>query len=178
MRLGTLLTLLFISIQTIAGEKETSNDNPLLERINGILYFDGTPYSGYIIEESESGSLLSKVNWKQGKRHGSYRTWYSNGQKSEERQYFEGRKNGLHMGWFADGSPRFILNFRNGVYHGNCREWHANGQLYTDCNFDEGAEIGSQQSWRFDGKAVANYVVKDGHRYGVVGSKTCLTTIE
>ena len=105
-------------------------------------------------------------------------TYHENGQLNEKRHYENNRKHGQHLGWFADGSPRFILNFDHGIYHGNCQQWYSNGQKFTETNFEQSQEIGPQQAWAENGKLKANYVVRDNHRYGLIGSKLCLSTPE
>lgn len=38
-----------------------------------------------------------------------------------------------------------------------------------------GVEDGCQRSWGFNGEIKANYSVKDGQRYGMIGRKECYT---
>ena len=40
-------------------------------------------------------------------------------------------------------------------------------------NYYNGKEQGSQKVWYNNGKIKSNYVVKDGRRYGLLGTKNC-----
>ncbi len=149
--------------------------DPSLERVNGILYFGSAPFSGYVVETYSNGQLKSKVGWLNGKRDGLSELWHPDGSKRERREYSENRKTGNHLGWYEDGTLKFDLNLKDGAYHGLCRQWYSNGQLATELNFVEGEEVGSQRSWNYQGELQGNYVVRRGHRYGLIGSKSCLT---
>ncbi len=152
--------------------------DPDLQRVRGVMLYQGSPYTGEIKESYPDGSPKSRSQWANGQRHGISYAWHANGQLSERRPYNENRKHGQHLGWYSDGTPKFVLNFKRGVYHGRCQEWYSDGSPYLDCNYVEGQELGSQQSWQRDGSINANYVVKDGHRYGLVGSKECISIAE
>lgn len=171
-RLAILTFLLSIAASTAFA------DTPSFEKTEGKLYQDDETFTGTHESFHPSGSLKSRIDYLDGLKHGSCQTWHDNGQRSEQRRYVANRKHGEHRGWFADGSPRFILTFLNGVYHGKCQQWYSNGQMFTETNFAHGVEIGSQKAWEANGKLRANYVVRDGHRYGLIGSKLCLSTIE
>jgi len=47
------------------------------------------------------------------------------------------------------------------------------GTPATTCHFQHGREEGAQQSWTANGTLFSNYVVEDGRRYGLLGSKPC-----
>jgi antitoxin component YwqK of YwqJK toxin-antitoxin module len=43
-----------------------------------------------------------------------------------------------------------------------------------DFNYKKGYENGSQRMWWSDGKIRANYVIKNGKKYGLLGYKICV----
>ncbi len=180
-RIFCILVMYFLAFESTAqSDLDTSLGmvdaaDPSLERVNGLLYLGSAPFSGYVVETYENGNLKSKVGWLNGKREGLSEAWYSDGSERERREYSENRKTGSHLGWYEDGTRKFDLNLKDGVYHGRCRQWFANGQLATEFHFVEGQEVGSQRSWNYKGELQGNYVVREGHRYGLIGSKSCLT---
>jgi antitoxin component YwqK of YwqJK toxin-antitoxin module len=102
------------------------------------------------------------------------RAYHENGALKWERSYVEGREDGLHRGWYADGRVHFEYEYKDGRLEGEAREWFPNGMRYRVFNYSEGRESGTQRMWHEDGTLRANYVVKNGRRYGLIGAKGCV----
>jgi antitoxin component YwqK of YwqJK toxin-antitoxin module len=92
----------------------------------------------------------------------------------ERRFYEQGKKTGIFDGWWPNGHKRLTYHFQNGEYEGNCRDWTDRGVLINDMNYHEGHETGEQRQFYEDGKIKSNYVIKDGRRYGLLGTKNCV----
>ncbi|MDM8537023.1 CARDB domain-containing protein [Desulfobacterales bacterium HSG17] len=61
--------------------------------------------------------------------HGTYTTWYENGQMDEQREYIDGKENGIWSYWLSDGilSHKYIYNLLNDLI---TYEWYyENGQI-------------------------------------------------
>jgi len=143
---------------------------------NGVLFFDEETYSGTVEEYYLKGKLKSTSLYFQGKRQGDFKGWYKNGNKWFKRFYTRGLKTGIHQGWFDNGKPMFEYHFNEkGVYNGKVTEWYKNGVLLKEFSFKEGKEEGSQKMWQPNGKIKANFVTKEGERFGLVGLKKCYT---
>ncbi len=144
------------------------------ELINGVLLFNKTPYSGILNEYYKGVKLKSKSQYFEGKREGYYKGWYVNGNKWFERTYKKGIKIGTHLGWYINKRKMFEYHFNmKGAYHGTVKEWYKNKQLLKVFNYVEGKEDGSQKMWKENGKIKANFVVKNGERFGLIGLKKC-----
>ena len=52
--------------------------------------------------------------------------------------------------------------------------YHMDGYM-ADFNYVDGKEEGSQKMWQINGKIRANYHVKNGERFGLIGLKKCYT---
>ena len=102
------------------------------------------------------------------------RSFYPNGALRWERSYSDGTEEGLHRGWYADGSVHFVYNYVDGRLDGLASEWFPNGRQYRAFNYAAGQESGHQQMWHEDGSLRANYVVREGRRYGLMGAKGCV----
>lgn len=63
----------------------------------------------------------------------------------------------------------------DGELQGIANEWYRNGQPYKAFHYKMGYENGSQKMWWENGIIRANYVVKQGRRYGLIGLKLCMT---
>jgi antitoxin component YwqK of YwqJK toxin-antitoxin module len=101
------------------------------------------------------------------------RTWYPNGKLRYERSFKHGREHGLHRVWWENGQLRLIERFENGFLEGEVREWLPDGTIYRQMHYDGGQEAGRQRMWYEDGTPRANYVVRAGRRFGLLGAKGC-----
>lgn len=139
------------------------------------LYYQDKKYSGYIYDYFENGDTAYVGSYLNGIEEGVFKKWYRTNQLAEYRTYHEGKKVGKHVGFWEDGQPKFEFNFIAGELHGESNEWYRNGQAYKAFHYKMGYENGSQKMWWENGIIRANYVVKEGRRYGLIGLKLCMT---
>lgn len=148
-------------------------DDPRLTRHQDTLYLDAARFDGRLLELHPNGDTASLTGHLQGLEEGLSAKWYPDGRPAETRTYHRGRKVGWHRGWWQNGNPRFEYRFSKGEHDGVMREWYENGRPYKVFHYREGHEEGSQRLWWENGTVRANYVVKDGRRYGLIGLKLC-----
>ncbi len=138
------------------------------------LYFDQKKYDGYVCKEFQKGDTALFIGYLNGLEEGLSKKWYPNKQISEIRIYHRGKKTGIHKGYYENGKPKFEYHFIQGEHHGIAKEWYENGQDYKIFHYNMGYEEGSQKAWWQNGVIRANYVVKNGRRYGLIGLKLCM----
>jgi hypothetical protein len=143
------------------------SDDPVLERVNGVMYYSDTRFSGKLKDG------LTLTDYKNGLKHGKSVAMYKNGQTNYIRTYSRGLETGTHSGWWENGTPRFVYHFEAGVHHGVSRDWFSDGSLFRDFNYEHGYEEGPQIMYFENGSLRANYVVRDGRRFGLMGTKPC-----
>ncbi len=176
----------FIAFIIIIGcfscKKQTIQKQPIVYNkekfyyVNGVLHFEATPFSGVLVSYDEVNKTNSSVEYSNGKKHGIEIKKYTNDSLAEQRFYTKGIKTGIHRGWWRNGTLKFEYPFnKKGAYHGNVKDWYKNGQVYKDFNYANGKESGSQRMWQSDGKIRANFVTKNGERFGLIGLKKCYT---
>lgn len=147
-----------------------------LELINGLLHYQKNPFSGLLVSRYDDASFKMKLQYLEGRKDGYEKQWYPNGELSQSRLYSQGIKIGNHIGRWNDGVQKFNYHYNEkGEYDGSRKEWYKNGQLVRDFNYSNGKEIGSQRMWTDKGKIRANYEVKNGERFGLIGLKKCYT---
>ena len=100
---------------------------------------------------------------------------WSNGAIAYERHYIGDAEEGTEVGFWEDGSIRFVYGYSHGVMDGVARDWDREGHLYRETHYVDGREDGQQRMWWPDGALRANYVVRDGRRYGLLGAKGCVS---
>jgi antitoxin component YwqK of YwqJK toxin-antitoxin module len=144
----------------------------------GITYISDIPASGLLFSLDVNGDTVSVISYRNGKEDGWSKFYYGKGKPKALRYYVDGWKEGEHLGWFESGRKQFIYHFKNDKFDGNQKEWLASGQIYSDQNYNEGAESGSQKIWYADGTIKTNYIIKNNRRYGLLGTKNCVNTVD
>ncbi|WP_394748907.1 toxin-antitoxin system YwqK family antitoxin [Spongiimicrobium salis] len=151
-------------------------DHPDLNLINGTLFLRNTSFDGHLVDYYDEDSLKSLTVFKNGRKNGVEKHWNANGTLAVERYYRNGIKVGRHRGRYLNGQLQFEYFFNDeGRYHGSNKEWYATGQLARDFNFVNGHEVGLQRLWKINGNIRANYEVRNGERFGLIGLKKCNT---
>ncbi len=174
------LLILYISLIVIAGCSSISplevskNNQELIRTPQGLLQYQGIPFSGHVVEFYENGQTKSNTGYSQGLRERTTFGYYATGELKSKRDYTKGEKTGTHKGYFIGGEKRFEYTFQNGENVGTHYEWFVDGSLLMESNYQNGQPFGSQKVWRSDGKLRSNYVIReDGRKYGLVGIKRC-----
>lgn len=149
-------------------------DDPSLVVTNGVLWQAGKQYTGIIYTCYPNGTdTLSSAQYAQGRLHGTSRKYYPGAKLMEQREYNRGTKHGLQVSYWETGRKRFAFTAKNDAYEGELREWSADGKPVHLAHFKNGQEEGLQQMWYDNGKIRANYVIRNGRRYGLLGTKNC-----
>ena len=99
--------------------------------------------------------------------------YYPNKQLMEYREFRNDMKNGKQISYWDNGKKRFEFNAVNDAYEGELKEWDYNGNLFHLAHYKNGQEEGAQKLWYDNGKIRANYVILNGKRYGLLGTKNC-----
>jgi antitoxin component YwqK of YwqJK toxin-antitoxin module len=146
-----------------------------LQNENGIFKNNGGAFTGIVYSmASNKKDTVAVGAFVDGKEHGEWRKYFDNGQLMERRYYFEGKKIGVYEAWWPNGAKRLLYHFENGEYEGSCADWNEKGVLMSNMHFHEGHETGEQKQFYDDGKVKSNYVMIDGRRYGLLGTKNCV----
>jgi hypothetical protein len=170
-----------------AGDAGASGDVPNIDVLRGDsrlsfhgdrLYLAGEPFSGYLIERYPDGARKSRVPYRQGLTEGLALAWYPDGSRMSARAYVAGKREGVHQGWWENGRPQYRYHFSNDLHEGLAEEYFDDGRLARQFHYRNGAEDGRQRIWDGDGSIRANYIVIDGRRYGSIGTKPCISSLD
>lgn len=174
--LTLLLILCCISCGSPNQEKELiiTYQQQFFTQKKGILLYREQPYTGKLLVYDAINKTHNSITYKEGKKHGKEEKRYTTHILAEQRFYTNGVKTGIHQAWWSNGSLKFRYRFNAvGAYHGTIEEWYENGQQLKAFNYEHGKESGSQKMWQVDGKLRANFVTKNGERFGLIGLKKC-----
>ena len=164
--------LLAISLPLLlggCGGKEVNSKE--LEEREGVYYVSGsdTPYTGKSFKLNENGKKAIERNFKDGKADGLYTTWHENGQKEEEILFKEGNMDGLQTYWDEDGQKLMKRNWKDGKKEGLHVSWYPNEQKQRETNYKDGKEEGLHVAWHQNGQKLVEVNYKDGEE--VEGSR-------
>ena len=150
-------------------------DTANLAMRNGIAYKHNAVFSGTIISfYNRTNDTIEITNYINGKEDGEWRKYYLGNKLKEKRHFTNGFKTGELTAWWENGNKKLHYSFEGNDYSGTCREWNEDGLLVKQMNYLKGHEEGPQQCWYDNGKVKANYVIKDGRRFGLLGTKNCI----
>jgi antitoxin component YwqK of YwqJK toxin-antitoxin module len=126
----------------------------------------------YVLQSNNRDTLLVE-QYKDGLLSGLTRKWFTNGTVMELRNYKNGKKNGRQTVFWENGNKKFEFTALDDAPEGEMKEWNMEGDLIHLANYLNGQEEGTQQLWYDNGKIRANYVIRNGRRYGLLGTKNC-----
>ena len=145
-----------------------------LEPRSGRLLQHGRAFSGDVLDRSDP-RYVQRVSYENGVRHGLARAWYSDGSLAYTRRFSKGLRQGEHLGFWPGGIPQFRHRYVDDLFEGEQASYYKNGMPLEVRHYHAGQEVGRQQIWAASGELSSNYIVKEGRRYGLVGSIDCVT---
>ena len=104
--------------------------------------------------------------------------YFPSGKIMEIRHVQNGVRQGLQTAFWENGHKRFENTAVNDAYEGELKEWAENGQLFHLSHYKNGQEDGVQKMWHINGKIRSNFVIIQGRRYGLLGTKNCINVNE
>ena len=140
----------------------------------GFTYINDTPVSAMVYGLYLNQDTGMEVPYRKGKIDGQARYWYENKQLKEIRNYVNGWQEGVARSWWPNGRLKFEYNFANDMYEGTVNEWTDSGIPYKQMHYKKGQEEGEQKLWFENGLLRSNYVITNGRRYGLLGTKNCV----
>jgi antitoxin component YwqK of YwqJK toxin-antitoxin module len=136
--------------------------DPGLSLADGILLYDGTPYSGTVYGLYSSQDSMFAESYQGGLRHGVFYQWYPSGNLMETGTYEHGYLSGQRKGYWENGQNNFLYTYENQQLHGNAEEWYPNKIRKLSMFYKEGKEEGLQTFWTIDGRPHMSYEVSNG----------------
>lgn len=179
-RLALLLISLFLACQPMSNHHNLvfHRAKVSVKTAKGLCYVNGNVFSGTLFETAPTGDTLSLETYRNGKEHGEWKQFYDRGKKKSIRHFVNGKKHGAYREWWPDGSRKQEYEFKDGEYDGVLKEWEASGQLLRESTYLQGHEEGAQKAWYPNGKIRSNYVIIEGRRFGLLGTKNCLNVAD
>lgn len=152
-----------------------SVDNPQISFENAGVFYQGKPFSGTLFRlDSQTQDTLKIESYLKGNRHGKWIQYFPGHVLKEFRTFDRGKKIGAFVQYFPTGKKQQAYHFQNDEYQGLASEWNERGVLIREMHYVAGHEEGSQKLFYDNGQIRANYIMKDGRRFGLLGTKNCV----
>jgi antitoxin component YwqK of YwqJK toxin-antitoxin module len=157
--------LCLVLFLTSCSEKQEGEVIHLQER-KGLMFESNQekPFTGKYIEYSVFGQEKKRAekNYKDGKRNGLSTLWYESGQMQSKANYTGGKQNGLETVWYMNGQKGAEGNYKDGKRDGLWMEWHTNGPKWKVINYKGGKEDGLWTEWSDEGTITKKATYKSG----------------
>jgi hypothetical protein len=142
---------------------------------NGVIYLNNAPFTGILfqLQENRRDSVF-RSTYNTGMEDGEQIRFHANGKRQLQRFYTLGKKTDTLKTFWEDGKLQASYPFVNDEYEGTCREWNQQGRLIRELHYHQGHEDGWQRQWYDNGKIRTNYLLKNGRRFGLLGTKNCV----
>lgn len=128
----------FLNGNKVDSELRLSGTNPA----TGTAYCDGEPCYGLLTEMDSSGLLVSKSNYRNGKRDGSYETFYPSGLTKSLGRMINNFNVGIHIEFYETGMIKSIEHFpkeQHGILDGTEKiSFYENGKVETKYAYNPG----------------------------------------
>jgi antitoxin component YwqK of YwqJK toxin-antitoxin module len=141
---------------------------------NGILFYKTLLYNGTTYTLYPNGDTAEITGFNKGSENGYRKRYYPGRKLKEIREFDNGSKVGDYLAWWQNGKRKLNYHFKDNEYEGTCREWNADGVLIIEMNYKNGYEAGPQKMFYDNGKVRSNYLIINGRRYGLLGTKNCV----
>jgi antitoxin component YwqK of YwqJK toxin-antitoxin module len=146
-----------------------------LKMQNGIAYYNNEIFSGTVYSLFPGTNDTAVIsNFSNGKEHGNWKKFFATHLLKEQREFDNGKKTGNYIAYWENGKQQLHYSFLNDEYEGSCREWNRDGNLIKEMNYKTGHEEGPQKMFYDNGKVRSNYMIINGRRYGLLGTKNCV----
>lgn len=120
------------------------------------------------IETKEDGVLIESYTQKKsdGKKHGTFISYFPSGEKNEETQYDNGKINGTQFFYHKNGKISESVNYVDGTHEGAFKKYFESGELEQEGNFSDGAMNGELKVYYPNGKLKEVVILKNNDEFG------------
>jgi len=112
-------------------------------------------YAKLVVETPDdwwNATVAQSVAQGQDERHGTWTSWYENGQEHVTGNYENDVPVGTFTWSYKTGQKALVGNYKDGQRHGFWDWWHPNGQKATYAEYKDDQPVGRWLWWSDDGK--------------------------
>ena len=135
-----LIVLVFLSTGCAAGLEEAVKESYEDGSPKVVQYFDNHGDDRQMVEEAyyyADGQLRMRGTYLDGEKHGTWTSWYNNGNKWSTGQYTSGRHDGITTTWPENGKKYYEGYYEQDVRTGIWRFWDEKGELIKEIDYSK-----------------------------------------
>ena len=157
----TLITILFLSLLS---SPSWSEDMLGLHYRDGLYYepFSDVPFTGDIASDGWSKGTINN-----GKKHGTWISYWENGQPHHKENYINGNKEGEWISYWENGQLNQKGNYKNGKREGAWSSYTDDGQVFRKGNYKNGKREGAWIEYYSGGGLYQKGTYKNGREEGM-----------
>lgn len=107
-------------------------------------------------------ALIQKEHYKNGKRDGEQKIFYSNGNLYDIKHFENGTENGMWIKYHRNGKEMLKAEVADGELNGNILRWYPSGQQEVIGQYENDLPVGTWTYFSDDGKNKETITYKDG----------------
>ena len=127
---------------------------------------DGRHVEYYFSKKRKPQQVKFELHIIDGQRHGTYKSYFENGQKRCDYNYESGKLNGEIKEYHVGGNLKLKTQYKNGEIGGVYKSYYENGQIEKNCNYINGKFDGLYKSYYEKGNLKYKTKYKEGIQYG------------
>jgi len=128
-------------------------------------------YPRYVLETADDWwncTLATYTQEGEAEKHGTWISWYPNGQRKLEGHYKHDIPTGEFVWWHPNGQKSLQAAYQDGKKHGNWTWWHANGQKSIQGEYVNGDPSSKWLWWKDTGKVAQRADFSDPNQQGIL----------
>jgi antitoxin component YwqK of YwqJK toxin-antitoxin module len=95
------------------------------------------PRNGMYEKKYDDGAVKIRGEMRNGKREGSWFSYYSNGKIWSQTDYIDGLRNGQSITWFPNGKKRYEGIYTNDKQSGTWKYYDETGKTVQEVDYDK-----------------------------------------
>lgn len=95
---------------------------------------DGRHVEYYSSHKRKPQQVKFELHIIDGQRHGTYKSYFENGQISEDSNYEFGKLHGYYKEYHVNGNLKNLTQFKEGIQYGETKRFYDNGNKYREFN--------------------------------------------
>ena len=120
---------------------------------SGLIYYNGSPYSGVVIDMYPNKHHKLESNYLNGKLNGKYTEWFDNGKVKISENYIAGKQDGKYIKYYENGNKNCECNFKlGGIWDSDTIAWYEDGKKKFEGKYHEGYKDGDFINYNESGK--------------------------
>jgi len=134
----------------------------VLELRDGVLLDQGKPFTGFVLEHHDDGSLKSRSSVSNGLLEGLSQGWHANGKLQVSETYVRGISHGIRTKYHESGAKLSTVEVVHGQTQGIFERWFENGRLSERVELTNGVPHGESLAFHPDGSLKARVRMNQG----------------